>query len=129
VDFLDRKYYPKMPRPFRDVKCEVCGETTKAGLIAEHLQKYCKSRENNVPDERLRAAAMMNEAREFANSKEFKEFCSLIHDSAMREAAGLVCQYCAVGACTVGAIKRGVAGYPDCAAKAIHERLEQKEKG
>jgi hypothetical protein len=168
--FPRQKILPKMPRPFRDVKCEVCGETTKAGLMAEHLQKYCKSRENNVPDERLRAAEELKvRASECAeniranchatyngghreessleafhhgmdticnvlgNGQALAAFAIKERDSAMREAAGLVCERCAKGFkidCTEdGRYIHGDFGNPYCTAALIHERLALKEKG
>lgn len=90
------------------------------------------------PDERLRAAAenIVNAVGSFEYKvQKILEFW----DSAMREAAGLVCVYCRDPKWWMPAIKHpeleiwvhhaiGFTRITDCYSHEIHERLAQKEK-
>jgi hypothetical protein len=90
----------------------------------------------NVPDERLRAAA-----EKLVIHDEFlagiMALIATVRDSAMREAAGLVCRYCVDDRYDPAIENRGLWLHKskqgplveDCRAWPIHGRLAQKEKG
>lgn len=106
----------------------------------------------NVPDERLRAAAQKhriewNKAHihatdEFEDQMQEKaDFASAERDSALLEAAGLVCELCAKGISLERINLKHETGFywhhksevweenNDCAASPIHERRAQKGNG